>query len=454
MKNYILYTLTFVALNLSLFGQTKTVHLAHGLGGSEASWEDLESALNNCPNVNTTIGDYNSSDGIGAYEGDFESAVGATSSNYDLAVGHSFGGIALRSMDQINNGLFGGYITVASPHGGAKLANSVNNGQLENYLENACDEVLNDPITAANNALLSSPISWVIGVITSGFSIGSDYLCENLWEIALIAEGILVGGAFTGNGQSISDLELEGAASNLPASTLPSVAITGFQPEEVEVHWALLGDRMDKDVAQEMQDMENSMLNMADFLFSVAPTFQVQWWNPATWLFGGLQTGCINTAQELIEGANWIDASESGWNELIGAGGGGKWITEEIEVDIAIDDECVGPEDCNGISDDGNPLVCQFGQCVDPFVNPCSTNSNNGTSFITITTYIAFPELENDGVVVKNNQLLPGALRVVDTDNVSHFGETKDPAVLSAISDQFQPGNTVADVFVILDCQF
>lgn len=445
MKNLILYICFFLAVT-TMMAQEKQIHFAHGLSGSTNSWAMLEGIVNNnCPLVNTTNGTYNSTDGIAAYTADYVASQGGGASNNDIAIGHSFGGIALRAMDQNNNGLFGGYITIASPHGGAQLANSVNDGLLEIYLENACSQVIDDPLTAATNTLLSSPLTLFFGFITTTISNGSSILCNNLWEATLIAEG-LFGNPFTGTGgQTIDELEVGGAGSNLPASTLPSVGITGQANDGDDVHWALIQDRTGSNVPATMQNVEDEFRNIADILFGISGSLRVSWWNPTSWLFGGLRVGLINTSVELNEGADWIETSEAGWTELIGAGGGITFIEELVEVPAF--EPCLSDGEC------GSNEKCINQQCISIDGGPCDIPPQQTTTIV-ILRPVANPDMPNDGVVTVDSQLLPGSLRTEAVNNVTHFGEQTDLGVHGVISEQFDPNRAVDFVFIIDGCTF
>ena len=68
-----------------------------------------------------------------------------------------------------------------------------------------------------------------------------------------------------------------------------------------------------------------------------------------------------------------------------------------------------------------------------------------------LTKYLA----SLDGVVLTENQSLPGALREVNVDNEHHFGQRKDTrigGVLDRVDDQFEEENSIELVFFIDDC--
>lgn len=86
--------------------------------------------------------------------------------------------------------------------------------------------------------------------------------------------------------------------------------------------------------------------------------------------------------------------------------------------------------------------------------DPCNNTPNGGTTIIEIPRFIPNPDIDNDGVVTMPSQQLPGSLRTVARNNVSHFGEQTDGGIQGAISDQFQQGNEVDIVFIIDGCEF
>ena len=446
MKNLIIYiSVILFAFNLS--GQNKRIHLAHGLSGNVDSWSDLQQRMNaNCGNVTTTNGTYNSTDGFMAYANNFIQEQGTNASNDDIVIAHSFGGIAMRSVDAVNNGLFGGYITVASPHGGAQLANSVNDGLVQNYLENACTEVIADPTNVAVDALQSNFLTFFLGIIIDGLDVASTFLCDNLWEAVLTVEGWF-GNPFTGvMGQTINELEIGGAGSNLPPSTLPSVDITAQVDEDRQSHWALLEDKSEINVTEGMTSVSNNFQNISDQLMGYSGLFSVRLFNPITWGFGSLSLEMTNAAIELDQAADWITRSEGGWLELIGAGDGGGQFVEYTE-EVPGYDQCTMPNDC-----DPN-TSCIGGQCIPDGIDPCDAIPPWETGEITIMVFEPTPELPHDGVVLVENQLLPGALFTPATvDNVTHFGEQENDDVRQTINEQIRPVTAPNFIFEIAGC--
>ncbi len=451
MKYYIFLFAFILSASSALLAQ-KSVHLVHGLAGSTASWSALNTRINTlCPSVPTTNGTYTSNEGIAAFSTSLATALTASgASNEDIAIGHSMGGLALRSLDAAGANLYGGYITVASPHGGARLANSIIDGSMENYINSGCKEVVDGPVQSVTTSLILG-VPFPILQSTSGVVKLLTYLvCDNLFSIALAAEGWM-GSPFTGTaGLSTIDLAVGGAAAALPPSSLPSITITGQinadSGPHIPVHWATLSDVSDKDIAADVRDVSNRLKSSRNIVVGIAGALPVYWLVPSTWVNKIFKTRLYDLADELDDGIDWLDRSEDGWVSMIGAAASGGTVVM-VPHEVPLYQPCNGPGECS--PDD----VCIKNQCVPKGTKPCEVEYNMTTTIL-IPTFVPNTDLHNDGIVPVPSQVLPGSIRQEGVDGVSHFAETRSRDVWRAINRQTDSEISDEDVFWLEGCSF
>jgi hypothetical protein len=421
---------------------TKDIHLMHGGGGNNSSWELAQSGLEqNCINANTTNGTYESGDGIQAYVDEFVPNIQAVGSPDDIAIAHSFGTLAARSLGNTN--LFGGYISVAGPHEGAQLATSVLDGTLQSYIAEGCDQAVLRPLN-----VLPVVVSMGVLPITLEFVISevSAWVCDGLFWAALQAEG-LVGAPFTGQDmQSVHELQPGGRGSQLAPAAIPAIAIRSDL--DSPIHWNLFG------VRSTMASASATYRDIASFARGIASIARPRWWNPQSYIGGlYLENNLNRVANRLDAGADWIDNSEYGWHDIIGANNGGRWVTTDNWVPY---DEV--PCFLNGGVNDCPPKYwCVLDECIPWLETRCGLAGSNAVPQVNLQLdlWIPDPAKPSDGIVLTDSQSLPGAIRTIDVDNVGHFQQRKDTrvgGVLDKVDDQFERERAINDVFKIDNC--
>lgn len=170
---------------------------------------------------------------------------------------------------------------------------------------------------------------------------------------------------------------------------------------------------------------------VSDVAGATANALAPRLWNPGSWFNGPIVAALNNASDEFGEGAFWMESSEAGWLELIGAGGGGVivWTEEEVWVcDTPLDELPQNAED------------------------PCDPWDGECWQTIQVPRWIPNPDLPNDGVVTVASSLLPGAARIIPAINdATHFSEQEDGTVQFRIRQELRIPNAVAEVFEILD---
>lgn len=268
-----------------------------------------------------------------------QSQVVPTGAN-NILMGHSTGGVTARMMEHhpvasqqaLMTQYFGGYITVGAPHRGIKLINSYQNGNLELYFVDGCQEVLIDPIvaTTANWALNNGYTAIFAGITLFINTNSGELICSSAYSALESSDDLSLFLA----PNTINDLK-EGSSTlaNLPTGSAKH-RIFLYGNEESPVHWRFLSSLVknppvqippppatyqpgDVDYVQTantikiVEEISGSMF----FAFGIMHMIQGQFWNGLNSFLTGIQWH---------QGANWISNSESGWNNLIGAN---DWVT-------------------------------------------------------------------------------------------------------------------------------
>lgn len=325
MKNIITLLLLF-SFSLSSFAQNRDFIMMHGFGGDETSWQRYDTYFQGS---RTSLGNvnrfkFNTGEGITGAATDADNvmtATGVTANPLNIAWGHSFGGLTIRQMEKmdIDAGRFGGYITAGTPHKGAPFAASYLNGDVQDFLGDACKKVVYDPINAAtslfgNTTPLTTAINELIGHL----------LCNEVLFNAIEEKFE----DFT-SPTSIQDLRPGNntlKALNNFESDMPRVFLYGN--EQSPVHWRWIqsatggskpnelpfGEVDDEGIKTVAQATEN-VLAVAAGVGAVATVVSA--------IYGGFGKAAkaANLTHKLNRGRKWLKNSESAWNDLIGSSG-------------------------------------------------------------------------------------------------------------------------------------
>lgn len=410
---------TIILFNLLLFtlvsfAQDKKVHFAHGLGGDYGSWASLASKMDACPNVTTTNFEMTSTEGMEKYIGEFSSNL-SSEDQTAIAIGHSFGGACLRSMDNANTKQFGGYFTVGTPHDGAPLANAYLDGELQNWIS----------IGSVRNNKFQDALSKIQNIFSFNNSIPENLqACLGGGLINTIAKA----SPFVGDGTSAEELKVGGEIQNgLGAAILPAIGIECAIPIEKNEFWTTIDHIADNKLFGSAYNVQTY-----EFAFEIEKALLVTTETlnilvGVTYLFPEFQSKVRSAAKKTRSLHTWWASIEHNWNELIGAGGkitGYNYVHEEIWV-------------CDCIDSHGNPVRCDGNQGqeiydVDQYAIICDNNSD---CYETETTKIAIfgDDEPNDGIIPLERQELPGALVQEYVEGPTHFGEPNSGGVEATI---------------------
>jgi len=423
MKQYL--TLIFCFLTLLSFSQDKKVHLVHGLGGDSGSWSNFSSDLQkDCDGLYVTTFENTSNEGMAKYSSDLRSNLDPTKSDQDVAVGHSFGGINLRNID--SEGYFGAYITVASVHEGSPLASSKLDGNLELWMDAMCKEVITEPYNAITG------LNTLFGLATTFQNEAEDLICKNTYDALNFFAS-----EFVGNGQSVYDLQVGGAVSDLPPASIPGIGIVCTS--EGHPLWTLIEGGYPFIKANLLATTVEVGAISASHFFNVLSNLT---FNPIR------KRKLRKASKECKDSYNFLQNSDSAWNQLIGSGGTISYSTSTSETWVC---------DCYDINS-GQPIPCTT-QNADveliPYdIDPMSTCSESQDCWVSSTyTEVTFgPDLPSDGLVPLNRQSLPGSIHEDKIRNVSHFEQPKNEAVQNKIFKHLHPSTAIHQKFIIQKC--
>ena len=302
LSKYIFILLATIFFN-NLSAQERNVIWVHGLDGSESSWAYYESIFSEEREINSHRETYNTSVGIdhtaNQVIGTIDNDLGAQATHpRNIAIGHSMGGLTIRDIDRLtgNNKRFGGLITVASPHYGAPIANSILDGSLESAAENACEKISAGPIAE----YITLPWNFA-------GNMNNDILCNYFIDNESVQD-------IQGNSSVNSDLRVGSStinAINSHNTTTPTICI--YAEEETPVHWRMFSSEVsdnenDNEIVSDVNTAKNIWKAYRDYNIGKAIANS---WNPwAAALYH-------NRARQWKKGMDWIDDSENIWCTLI-----------------------------------------------------------------------------------------------------------------------------------------
>ena len=425
----------FVPLSIA----QKNLVMVHGLGGGVKSLGGYGAKFQNERQIGQAANfEHNSANGIPAAASDArDKTIGKSPGHIrsaDIGIGHSMGGLTVREMDrQAIQGnqekMFGGFIVLGSPNQGSKLVQSFNNGAVNNFLSDACKEVIADPLLAIANILtLGTSANGFVGLLQAF----DTQICN--FAAKLLASGDAFAAFQT---PSINDFGenapfLNGSNGiNSFTSTTHKVSFLGneFGP----VHWRLFGANFftpndgltlhepgaDQQLVNIMNDVENVEL-VAGILFSsiaIAAIFSGAW---------NMILPASFAAFQFFDGFTWLQRSESKYNDIIGA------FNSFQEMQTLRFFNCggqVGSLESSYRS--GQISMMQYYMGVSAlYSNPSCYSEEN--LLVTVAN-----NGESDGVVPLSRQNLTGAFNT-RIDEVNHFELRDHPRVTDRFIDLFE----------------
>jgi pimeloyl-ACP methyl ester carboxylesterase len=405
MKNIKLFIgvlLIALQLPLSILAQPgitsdRDVVFIHGLNGNSNSWQPFTSFFSGVRRMSADRPSHNSSGGISGASSQISSSKFGTQS---LTIGHSFGGVIARHLNNTGQQTIGGVITVGAPLDGAPVANALSNGTVENAIFNSASILARGPL--ATLGLISPILSNGLGVF------GANFLSDKTSEFLNLNN---FGGAATVNDLRVGGSGIEQDKNAAPTST-PKVSIWGN--ENSPTHWNILGTASGQNVAQIADDL-STVYEIAFYVHLGVGVANI--WNPFGWY-------SLWASYEWYGGWQWIDSdSERVWNNLIGS----DMVVQQC-VDLTYT-YCTFPDSRCAYT----PQSWQYcmTRCTDYTNNVCFNVHNNGIS----DAFIPAVSQRGDGSRSWrfNGQIVPERQAL----NINHLEEIRP----------FAENNTILNVF-------
>jgi hypothetical protein len=457
MKN--IFTKCLLALFLTFwflssgFAQRNFV-MIHGLGGgkkSQAPYSNLFAtrSSNGMPTVNPINFEHNSADGIVVAAQNarilaIDLSVGRSATNRanDIGIGHSMGGLTVREMDrQAINGnipkMFGGFIITGPPIHGSRMPTSFQDGSVHVFFNGLCKEAILDPTLS-----LVSTVSYLFGAgAFAGFINtlqGFDtQICDMLFKLVQKDKQFQAFQTNSINDFSINANYLDNPTTGINSFTSATHKVCFMGNENGPVHWRLFSSFINTPNDGTLHDGShdqigvNLMNNVEDFELVTGITASVLafgcLFDPGTWV---LVPPLSNMGFQFIDGFNWLQQSESQYNNLIGSFG----TFNELQT--------INVFDCYG---QRGSLESQYqsGQIsmTSYFMQVSALYSNPNCSH-QITIPVPVPlNGQSDGVVPLESQRLKDAANFV-LDGVNHF-ELRDHPKVTVQYNQLFSGNLV-----------
>ncbi|TAK36738.1 MAG: alpha/beta hydrolase [Saprospiraceae bacterium] len=434
-KSFLLFSLAISWVHAP--AQDRPVIWVHGLGENGTTWNIYDNLFDAERQIDGRSRAYNDGSGVATFAtgvndgitNDFPGTSGPGTTN--IGIGHSLGGLAIRELDRTrtgNNRRLGGLITIGTPNDGAPIVNSIQNGNVTNAMNNACERLSAGPF---------SEIPYVPVIVKA---VSNNIICNILSNNLL--DGIFQAQAA---GPSPADAALGSpflTTLNSAGPNIPAISIRGN--ENSPVHWRLLSS-FDTDNEDDTKYVEiaNLMRNIYNGFYIYHLSGAVVggvfgFINPVAWVVAAIHAW---KATQWHKGKKWFDQSESIWNGLIGCTGGFQDVTVTYTTQVV---------NCNCFGYTGSQ------PWIDCVMNLCGGSLNGCWQTVTYTTSIAVNN-SSDGLFCDQTQLingLPGG-NYFEAKGVNHMEETNTTNGTTnngndEVGDKFRAIWNRTDVFKIL----
>lgn len=354
---------------------------------------------------------------------DIDNNAPARSIGRVLGIGHSNGGLVLRSQDANRlNGTrrYNAIVTVGTPNHGAAISNSIISGELTRELDRGCRALLAGPKALIRFANPFTDVS------VQGFS--SRYLCGTAREFVIEPELDDQVASAASRDAAVGSSFLEALRNT--GQRVPIVSINGN--EQRPVHWRLLSSRAtgneDDQLFQHVANIMRGVYAGTAVFFAVKSVVRAFSFNPVSWAMAAVSA---YQSVQWVRGERWLANSEQYWLDALDCHE--RVIRRFVEVD-RIDMTCLA----------FNTASAEWLQCMERVcpnglggVAGCIVTNKKIAATTTINT-------SSDGFVCQGTQLFGpfNEANNYEAEGVNHSDET------NTTSGQTLNGNDeMADVF-------
>jgi hypothetical protein len=173
---YILASAIICIGNLSIAQPDRNVIWVHGMEGSNQSWNKNYQHYTATHRITNLVAEYTSNGGVlqasNQVRNQINSQLGSGSTNpTNMAICHSMGGLTIRQMEkddkQNNVNRIGGFVTVGTPNQGAQIANSLQQGLVNPFIQQGAADLIAGPVASgisipfAQNFVVTKLSEWI-----------------------------------------------------------------------------------------------------------------------------------------------------------------------------------------------------------------------------------------------------------------------------------------------------
>lgn len=339
----VLGALLWLAPELTI-AQQRRVDWIHGLGGNADSWQNVNDTYMNQGRqiIQNSRWPYNTGVGIQNFANEITGRnLGGANT---ISISHSMGGTAVRQVDLGNANYWAGNITAGSPLRGGQIAVSVQNGDVQRFINNGIDELLRGPAVGTSVLTILSP-----GI---GFLIQATGIFGSLFSNS-IAGAIVnaITDSFGLTAPTAADLDPNGAyMQNIvnQGSNSPKIQVWGN--EDQPIIWRVAGSY------KSGSDQDGiDLMNTAAGLYRTAADveYAMRFVMPFLWGYFGWR------GDQWRAGIHWLqNTANQGWPAIIGAGHVQRQWVQVLEFTQACYDEMLW------CSDPQNAGQCDDSQCM------------------------------------------------------------------------------------------
>ncbi|MCA9974086.1 MAG: hypothetical protein KC425_27930, partial [Anaerolineales bacterium] len=428
---------------LYLFAQTRDIVMLHDFGSGNNGWDAYEFLFESERDIHAHRFLYNNQDGVANAATDAHTNMITNSvpqSQNNIGIGHSTGGTVFRKLDE--QGMdehFGGIITACTGHHGLQFANAYTNGEVEDFFDEGCHQVLTQPVFTMVS-LLGPSFSVFTPIIQS---LGGNLVCSFAYQSLQNEMSDFLSPNTIGD-MSVGSTEL----ANINSFPSTKHIVTLWGNEQSPVHWRFLSSLQPANrpvninpVPSLYIDRDVQFVNTMNTLHGVETTMGIishsygllhlLFWNfyqAGNWFY---------IRDQWMQGADWIENSESGWNELTGSNG---WVTLPVEVD----DVFVCNAEMLELLRDWKDDIITFEQ----FEAATEALLNDPNCYETGTIMSAFPvNGESDGLVNSLTARVTANTCHLKVENANHQELVNHPSAYDAFEVIFKKEDCVHPFF-------
>lgn len=316
--------------------QNRNVIWVHGMEGSTTSWQKNYQHYLGTHKINNLVVQYTSNGGVlqasGQVRNQINSQLGTSATNpTNMAIGHSMGGLTIRQMEkddkQNNVNRIGGFVTVGTPNQGAQIANSLQQGLVQPFIQQGTADLLAGPSAAI------VPIPFIQGFVVTKLS---------TW----ISDGLFSTFQSFGQPGATNDLKIGNstiATLNSYNCTKPRIALAGN--ENAPAFWRELNSLSVASPSSLNRGLtnDNTVGNIANTAAGIYDGFywanRVLGWVPKPKLINNL---FIFKANQWLRGKVWIERANGSWASLTGAVAGSTTVSYPFLSNSCFLGFCVG----------------------------------------------------------------------------------------------------------------